>query len=93
MDGNVALEKLNYRGAVLSADMLLQSYVIFPPTAHTQYYIFCLSHKPNKRDPKNFLVTDIITINTHFRVRNTHHYMTQTATQSKQNTNQIAING
>ena len=77
---------------VLSADSNL-TLRIFPPTAYKQCFIFCLSNKLKKQDPKHLLVTDIISINTHFRVRNTHHYMTQTATHSKQNTNQKAING
>jgi hypothetical protein len=44
-----------------------------------------------KRDPKHYLV---LSINTHFRVRNTYHDNTDNHTlKTKQNTNQIAING
>jgi len=48
--------------SVLSADMLFEHYVLFPPTAYTQCFIFCLSNKPKKWYPKYLLVTEIISI-------------------------------
>ena len=35
---------------------------------YTQCFVFCLSNKLRQQDPKYFLVTDIISINTHSRI-------------------------
>jgi len=39
---------------------------------YTLCFIFCLSHKPRKQHLKYLNATDIISTNTHFRVRNTY---------------------
>jgi len=93
MDGNVASENWNSDEHCVVCRHGILTLCIFPPTAYTQCFIFCLSNKLKKQDRKHLLVTDIISINTHFRVKNTYNYMTQTATHSKQNTNQKAIKG
>jgi hypothetical protein len=72
MDGNVMLGKLNYRKcSMFVKDTVLKYHILFPPTVYT-FLIFCFSNKLRKRDLEHFLVTDIIGINTHFRVRTTY---------------------
>jgi hypothetical protein len=90
MDGNFALEKLNYSENVFSVDMVF-NVRYFSHQIHTHSISF-LHFRGGKKETEHFLVTDIISLNTHFRVRNTYYDMTQTTTHSKQNTNQIAIN-
>ena len=56
-----------------------EQYVLFTGTAFnimhffhqlcTQRFIFCISNKLRKHDLKYFLVIDIISLDTHFRVR------------------------
>jgi len=72
MDGNVASEKLNYRAPVCCLQTWYFNIMYFSHQLDTKnVFIFCLSNKLKKWDPKHLLVTDIISINTHFRVSNT----------------------
>jgi hypothetical protein len=70
MDENVALEELNYRRSVFSADMLF-NFMYFPHQLHTHsvsYFAVNLPPPPPGH-PKHFLFTDIISINKRFSVR------------------------
>ena len=70
MDGNVALEKLKYSETVCFLQTWYLTLCTFPNNCiHTVFHI--LPVRVGKKDTKLFLVTDIISINTHFRVRNT----------------------
>ena len=64
--------KLNQRRCrIFFTDTILNIMYLFHQLC-TQQFIFCLSNKPQKRDLKYFLVTDIICINTYFKVRTTY---------------------
>jgi len=70
MDGNVALEKLNYSETVCFLLTWYLTLCTFPTNCiHTVFHI--LPVRGGKKDTKLLLVTDIISINIYFRVRNT----------------------
>jgi hypothetical protein len=73
--------KLNYSETVCFLQTCYWILCTFLTTAYRVFHI--LPVRGWNKDTKLFLVTDIISINTHFRVRNTYYDMTQTTTHSK----------
>ena len=83
MDGNVALEKLNYSETVCFLQTWNLTLCTFPTNCIcTVFHI--LPVRVGKKDTKPFLVTDIINLNTHFWVRNTYYDYTDNHTLKTQ---------